>query len=263
MRVYVETDLEGVSGVCVWEQTRDRESAMYQVARKLLMGDIAALVDGLIAGGATEVTVDDGHGGGFNFMPDLMDPRANYVTGRSRPGMADRTEQYQGYDAAVLLGYHAMAGTPKAFLCHTQSSKRGDRYWYNDRESGEMVQSALFLGHFGIPLVMVTGDVATCREAHDFFGPDIVAVAVKEAYSVEYGKLLAPEKAHDLIREGAREAMRRVGTAEPYVLEMPIRGRLRFPDKSNADAFRPRLSKRVDDYTFEAEFQDATQVYYF
>jgi len=110
---------------------------------------------------------------------------------------------------------------------------------------------------------MVTGDVATCREAHDFFGPDIVAVAVKEAYSVEYGKLLAPEKAHDLIREGAREAMRRVGTAEPYVLEMPIRGRLRFPDKSNADAFRPRLSKRVDDYTFEAEFQDATQIYYF
>jgi len=96
MRVYVETDLEGVSGVCVWEQTRDRDSAMYQVARKLLMGDIAALVDGLIAGGATEVTVDDGHGGGFNFMPDLMDPRANYVTGRSRPGMADRTEQYQG-----------------------------------------------------------------------------------------------------------------------------------------------------------------------
>lgn len=263
MRVYVETDLEGISGVCVWEQTRDRESAMYQVARKLLMEDIAALVDGLFAGGATEVAVDDGHGGGFNFMPDLMDPRAIYVTGRSRPSMADRAEQYQGYDAGILLGYHAMAGTPKAFLCHTQSSLRGDRYWYNDRESGELAQSALFLGHFGIPVVMVTGDVATCHEAHEFLGSDIVTVAVKEAFSPEYGKLLAPAKAHELIREGARKAMQRAKSYKPYAIETPIRGRLRFPDKSTADAFHPQLSQRRDDYTFEALFEDATQIYSF
>ena len=263
MRVYVETDLEGISGICIWEQCRDFDSPMYQVARKLLMEDIAALVDGCFAGGATEVAVDDGHGGGFNFMPELMDPRAIYLTGRSRPTMSARSEQYQGYDAGILLGYHAMAGTPKAFLCHTQSSGRGDHYWYNDRESGEMVQSALFLGHFGIPLVMVTGDVATCREAHDFFGPDIVTVAVKEAYSVEYGKLLPPAKAHELIREGAKEAMGRITKCQPYVLDMPIRGRLRFPDKSQADAFRPNRSQRVDDYTFETVFDDATQIYYF
>jgi len=126
-----------------------------------------------------------------------------------------------------------------------------------------MVQSALFLGHFGIPVVMVTGDTATCREAHDFFGPDIVTVAVKEAYSVEYGKLLPPAKAHELIREGAKEAMGRVSKLKPYVLETPIRGRLRFPDKSQADAFRPNRSQRVDDYTYEAVFDDATQIYYF
>ena len=263
MRVYVETDLDGVTGICLWEQVRDRQSPLYQVARRLLMEDIAALVDGLMAGGATEVAVDDCHGGGGNFMPELMDPRATYLAGRGRPNWTDRDEQYGGYDACVLLGIHAMAGTPKAFLCHTQSAARGDRYWYNDRESGEMAQVGLYMGHYGIPLVMMTGDVAACREAHDFFGPDMVKVAVKEAYSVEYGKLLPPAKAHELIREGAKEAMTRVARCQPYVIDMPIRGRVRFPDKSSADAFHTHRSQRVDDYTYETVFDDATQVYSF
>jgi len=263
LRVYICTDLEGISGVIVWEQTRDQTSAMYQEARRLLMGDVAAAVEGCLEGGATDIVVGDGHGGGFNFLPELMHPGARYLTGRSRPPLAQRLSLYEGYDAGILLGYHAMAGTADGLLRHTQSSKGGNQYWYNGRESGEIAQTSLVLGHFGTPVVMVTGDAAACREATQFLGEGPVTVSVKEGYSAEYGLLLAPEAAHETIRAGACRAMGQVAQCRPYAIDLPIRGRLRLPDKSKADGFSPSRGTRVDDYTFEATFDSALEIYSF
>ena len=148
-------------------------------------------------------------------------------------------------------------------LSHTQSSLAGNRYWYNDRECGEIAQSALVLGHFDIPVVMVTGDDATCREAKDFLGEHTVTVSVKRGFSREFGLLLSPTQAHEQIRSGASDALKRLDACEPFRMELPIHGRLRFPDKSTADGFRPVRAKRVDDYTFEAQFDRALDIYEF
>ena len=66
MRIYISTDLEGISGVTYWDQTRDRTHLLYQEARHLLTAEINACVDGCLDGGTTEITVSDGHGG---FLP--------------------------------------------------------------------------------------------------------------------------------------------------------------------------------------------------
>ncbi len=263
MRVLICTDLEGISGVCVWEQTREMTSELYQDARRLLMGDVAAAIEGCREGGAEEIVVADGHGGGFNFIPEMMHPGARYYTGRARPRMSEYISRFEGFDAAILLGYHAMAGTPDGMLRHTQSSRAGNRYWYNGRESGEIAQSALVYGSVGIPVVMVSGDTAACREAREFLGEAVVTVAVKEGLGEQCGVLVPPLAAHTLLREGACEAMARVAQCHPFVMETPIQGRLRFPDKSTADGFRPVRAKRVDDYTFEAQFADARFIHEF
>jgi D-amino peptidase len=263
MRVLIVTDLEGISGVVVWDQTRDMSSSYYQEARRLLMGDIGAAVDGCLAGGATEVVVSDGHGGGFNFVPELMHSRARYLTGKNRPPMSLRGEAYKDFDAGIFLGFHAMQGTEKGLLKHTQSSRGGNRYWYNDRECGEIAQSSLLLGHFGTPVVMVTGDDATGREARELLGEEIVIAVVKDAYAEEFGLLLAPEAGRALIREGAEKAMGRIDRCVPLTMELPIDGRLCFPDKSTADGFQPRRARRIDDYTFAATFERAFDIYEF
>ena len=41
----------------------------YQDARRLLMGDVARPSRGAARGGADDILVLDGHGGGFNFIP--------------------------------------------------------------------------------------------------------------------------------------------------------------------------------------------------
>src|SRR5512138_3692946 len=61
-KVYVVTDLEGISGVYKFTQTRETDTPLARQAREFFMGDLAAVVRGLRAGGATEVLVLDGHG---------------------------------------------------------------------------------------------------------------------------------------------------------------------------------------------------------
>ncbi|MFW6161434.1 MAG: M55 family metallopeptidase [Planctomycetota bacterium] len=261
MKIYISTDLEGIGGVSVWEQTRDKTTALYQTARRLLTQETNAAVEGCLAGGAEEVVVLDGHGGGFNFVPEELHPGARYVTGPRRP------QPYCGLDesvaAAMLVGYHAMAGTPNAVLAHTQSSRSGNRYWYNGQETGEIGQTALICGHYGVPVILVTGDEATCREARAVLGDSVTTVSVKKGLGTTCCEMLAPTRACELVREGAAEAMGRIEEARPYLIDRPIRARLQFATKDIADQACCERSTRIDERTYERTMQTQLEVYQF
>ena len=257
MKIYISTDLEGVSGVCVFEQTREK-GPLNDHAKKLLMGDINAVVQGCLDGGANEVVVMDGHGGGFNFTLDMAHPGATYVTGIERPNVMPGFDS--SIDAVILLGFHAMNGTKTGILHHTQSSKSECKYWYNGREMGEIGQEAIITGGLGIPIIMVTGDKATCDEARQLLGNEIVTVAVKEGYSRQCGRLLAPQKAHELLREGAARAMKAIPNCKPFKMAPPIEGKLQVISKEVADGVKPTRAKRVDDRTFVATFESPLDI---
>ncbi len=84
MKIYVNTDLEGISGVFKFAQTREKDTPLNIQACEYFMGDLAAVVRGLRDGGATEIVILDGHGSQA-VIPHLMEPGAVYVTGKSRP----------------------------------------------------------------------------------------------------------------------------------------------------------------------------------
>ena len=261
MKVYISTDLEGISGVTVWEQTRDRTTQLYQQARHLLTCEVNAAVEGCLAGGADEVVVLDGHGGGFNFVPDELHPGATYVTGPGRPRPHSAFDET--FDAAMFVGYHAMAGTPNAVLAHTQSSKSGSRYWYNGRESGEIAQCATVIGHYGVPVVMVTGDEAACIEAREFLGEGIATVGVKRGFGLTCCQMVPPRRAWEMIKETAAEALTRAEQCRPYKIDVPIHARLQFGTKEIADAAKCSLSKRIDDRTFERTIDSPLDIHKF
>ena len=238
-KIYVITDLEGISGVYKFTQTRETDTPLARQARVFFMGDVAAVVRGLRDGGATEIVVLDGHGNQA-LLPELMVPGAKYITGLPRP------ERFPGLDATyagvVFLGFHAMMGTTNGVLHHTQSSQTENRYWYNGVESGELAQCAAVAGHFGVPPILVTGDEATCREAEKFFGKGCVIVAVKKGLARESATLYPFQETHQALYQGARRAMKAIKRCQPYRLELPIKAKKEYlvPDGSE----KPRLTTK-------------------
>jgi D-amino peptidase len=229
IKIYVDTDLEGISGVFKFDQTRQKDTPLNIQACEYFMGDVAAVVRGLRDGGATEIIVLDGHGSGA-VLPHLMEPGAKYITGSPRPGAGNLTNLDRSYTGIVFLGFHAMMGTKDGVLNHTQNSKGENRYWYNGVESGEMAQDAVIAGYYGIPPIMVTGDVATCREAAKFFGPDCVTVAVKEGVSRQAAILYPFAETRKALYEGAKKAVAAISKCKPYILEVPIKAKMQYLD---------------------------------
>jgi D-amino peptidase len=228
VKIFMETDLEGVSGVYKFEQTREKDTPLNIQACEYFMGDLAAVVRGLRDGGATEIVIIDGHGTQC-MIPHLMEHGAKYVTGKPKPG-GNQWSADDSYDGIVFFGFHAMNGTPDGVLHHTQSSKSENKYWYNGVESGEMAQAAAIAGYYSVPPILVTGDVATCREAKKFFGPEVITVATKQGLSREAAVLYPYEETRKALYEGARKAIAAIPECKPYIIETPVKAKMQYLD---------------------------------
>ena len=257
MKIYITTDLEGVCGVYRFAQTREYGTPENIEARHLLMGEVNAAVAGAFDGGATRVVVRDGHNGAISFFPEELDERAEMVMGRFSPmDMVMR----KGFDAAILLGYHAMSNTERGILCHTQSSETWDNYWINDELAGEIRQSSIMLGELDIPVVMVTGDDKTAKEAQELLGDEIIAVQVKEGLGREGALMLSPKKARSMIREGAEKAVGIISNVKPYKQKFPAKIRWQFLNSDIVTNYKGN-AKKIDDRTLEKIVNSALEIY--
>lgn len=233
MKIYIMTDMEGVSGIRREAEVSKRDPA-YARGQALFVGDVNAAVAGAFDGGATEVLVWDSHSGGGNLPLAQMDPRADYCdNGGIREFIWGLDRTYAGYFA---IGYHARAGTGNAFLEHTQCGESVFNYTVNGVPYGELGQQALLAGAHGVPQLLVSGDQAACAEALELT-PGIETVAVKAAYGHERTRCLHPEKAQGLIRQAAARAVRLAGKLKPLQLAGPYDVRLTFT--------RPRFAEQV------------------
>ncbi len=221
MKIYINTDLEGISGVYKFDQTRQKDTPLNIKACEYFMDDLAAVIRGLREAGANEIVVLDGHGSQC-VIPDMMVPGAKYITGLPRPGAGNLTGLDSSFTGMIMLGFHAMKGTPDGVLNHTQSSRSENRYWYNGVESGELAQGAAIAGYYGVPVIMVTGDEATCREGRKFFGDNVVTVAVKKGISRESAELYPFEETRKALYEGAKKAVADIPSCKPYIMKSPI-----------------------------------------
>lgn len=232
MQIYIAADMEGVAGIAMQEQLT-KGTAEYAEARHLLTLEVNAAVAGALEGGATRVVVKDAHGTGFNLVPELLDPRAEYVIGPSQPDrFPGLNEDFAGL---FLVGYHAMAGTEGAVCDHTMSTQAWSRYVLCGREVGEVGIDAAIAGIHGVPVLLVTGDDKVCREARELLGPGVGTCQTKVGLGRHSAISLAPKAAREKVQAAAREAMGRVGQVEPFRPSPPYRVDLTYALSSMAD----------------------------
>jgi D-amino peptidase len=220
MKIYVMVDLEGISGIYARDQVLP-DAPRYAEGRRYMTMDINACVAGLVEAGATEILVYDCHGDSTTALWDQLDPRAEYLQGDAEV----RMPFLEGSDGLVLLGYHAMAGTPNAVLEHTMSSSSWQNFWLNGRKAGELAIDAGIAGDHGVPTIMASGCEKLCAEAQEFI-PGILTARVKTALSIFGARLLPAEAAHAVITKTAATAARRCTSIEPYRVGKPVTMRL-------------------------------------
>jgi D-amino peptidase len=244
MNVYIMTDMEGVSGISRVEQTSP-PTAPWRESLSLLEGDFNAAISGAAAGGARRIVLCDAHCGGGNLRIESMDARAEY---ERTAGVKNWMPAVAGakFDAGFMIGAHARAGTQDAFLDHTQSSREWHEYRLEGRPLGEIGQAAAWMGAFDVPLVLVTGDEAACREARELLG-DVETVAVKTALGRKYARCLPPAVVRKAIEEAAVRALRLVGRAKPLKVKFPAEVQIEFQRPAGAENLARRPGARLLD----------------
>jgi len=235
-KVFMITDMEGVDGVFSSElQCLPFESPRWAESRKLLTGEVNAAVDGLFAGGATEVVVWDGHDSSRTLSAEDINPKVRLLTGTP---VSTTLELDSSYTAVVFIGQHAMAGAKNGILSHSYDSRRIQNIWVNKKAVGEIGGRVMLAGTFGIPVIMLAGDRAACDEFHDLV-PNGDCAEVKRGVSRTAGFTLSHPAACALIRETARRAIQHVAEFKPYQIPGPVEVRVEFTTGSEP-SFRAR-----------------------
>jgi D-amino peptidase len=240
MRVHIISDMEGVSGIVKWNQVNGGDP-MYEECRRLYTEEINAAVRGARAGGATEIVVMDCHGAGgswsFNsLVPDMLDPGCEWVVQQAWTSYTGALEQ--GCDAALFVGMHARAGTPKGILSHTVSSEAWHNLWFNGVLVGETGINAALCGTWDCPVLMVTGDQATCDEARDLLGNGLTTVAVKEGLGRYSARQIPPARARQMIEDGAKRALSDLKAVRPYDPGKPCEIVIEVVSPDRAEVYR-------------------------
>jgi len=252
-KVYMITDVEGVDGIYDSElQVMPFQSPRWEESHKLLTGEVNAAVEGLLAGGATDVVVWDGHDSGRSLSVLDIHPKARLLTGRP---LSRTLELDPSYCAVVFIGQHAMAGAENGILSHSYDSRGIQNIWVNGKPTGEIGGRVLLAGALNIPVIMLSGDTAACKEIHDLI-PGAECAEVKSGISRTAGYMLSHPAACALIREKAQRGMQRLAEFRPYKIPGPVEVKVEFTTAAGT-RFEPAVGvERVNERTWAFRGKD-------
>lgn len=209
-------------------------SPSYDRFRRMLTRDVNAAVEGAMAGGATHVLVNEAHGRKRNILLEELHPEAEMISGTTQTlGMMEGIQD--GFDAAFFIAYHAKAGMGAGMLNHSFSSVQIYNLLLNGENIGELGMNSLVAGHFGVPVVLASGDDKLCKEAREFL-KNVETVQVKESLDRYVAKCLTPAKTTRLIKDAAKNSIENISQYKPASIASPYEMEIQFTRTSKAAA---------------------------
>jgi D-amino peptidase len=261
VKVYISVDMEGVAGVSHPNPT-SRSDPEYALAVELMVGETNAAIEGALDGGATEILVNDSHGGMYNLRPLQVDQVARLLQGQKAWSMVAGAGPDAGFDVALFVGYHARAGHPTGTIAHTYSG-RPVQTRLNGQLTGEYGFNAAVLGEWGVPVGMVSGDDALAEEVAEWL-PWAERVVVKHGMGSHAAASVHPHVARQLIRDAAAAAVRRAAAGDlvALIVDAPVSMEVEYAKGVMADyAALVPLAERVGDRTVRHVGPDAVTAY--
>jgi len=253
MRVYVQTDIEGVAGFFSFEDRNSSSVENYHHRMRmyrLLTGEVNAAVRAAHAAGADTIFVNDSHGSGYNILFEELTADCEVIHGRSSHLPRWLTSLDEGFDALVLVGMHAMGGELDGVCPHSRWEVNGGELYLSE---GSMAMA--LAGDLGIPTVFVSGDQVITGEIRTKC-PGLEAAVVKHSYGPNVIRSHLPARAHEMIFQGVRRGLERRGEIPPYRVPGPVTLNL-LDSPGHAPPLRPVLPEPVIGRTVTEAFEAA------
>ena len=248
LKIFISADMEGVTGAVTGEQLGP-SGFEYGRFRQFMTNEVLAAIEAARAGGATEILVADSHGNGQNLLIEQIPDDIQVVRSWPRPLMMMQGID-ETFDGAIYIGYHASTTNTEGVRAHTMSSANLTSLKLNGVSMSEGSFNAAIAGHFGVPILMVSGDDAAVDEVRSLVG-DIEPAIVKWNYGFHSARTLTPDAGVEVIREAVSRAMARIDEFEPYSLgDGPITVDVSFKNYLPAEnlAYLPVI-ERIDSHT--------------
>jgi D-amino peptidase len=237
--------MEGISGLVRWADV-SASGIDFDRNRNLMTLDTNAAIEGALAGGATEVVVEENHGVEDLCVlnMELIDPRCRVVRGAGRPGATTMAALDAEVGVVLLIGHHARAGSFPGIMAHTISYGGLKLVQLAGQPIGEPDFFALRAAELGVPVGMVSGDQVVAEQVSALC-PWAEQVIVKQALGNQSGNCIPPARARELISAGAKQATERArrgelpilgGVAGPYEFEVELRNPASDAMRGNLDS---------------------------
>ena len=258
LKIYISADMEGVVGAVTGEQLGPG-GFEYEKFRQFMTNEVNAAIDAARAAGATEFVVSDSHGNGQNLLIDQLPVDVTVIRSwpREHSMMAGIDETFDG---VIFIGYHASTNNTRGVRAHTMSSANITSVRLNGMTMTEGSINAAIAGHFGVPVIMVSGGDIAVAENQVIIG-DIEGAVVKWASGFHSARTLTPEAGYEVIRTRTKSAIDRIADFRPYVLETPIELELSLKHYQPVEllAYLSNVEK-VNSHTIRFVGEDITEV---
>ena len=258
MKIMIMTDLEGPSGINGRSDGIGNKTVNTPIACQVLMDEVNACVRGLLKGGADEIIVWDGHGGS-NSM-DITKLQYPAQLGTIGGDLAPCVYTDASFDAAIEIGFHAMEGVSDGYMNHSYDSHHVCNMWINGEKIGEIGINAYEAAYFGVPMILVTGDQAACREAKAFL-PDVMTVCTKHSQSRYTTINRNPIDVQKDIEAATEKALKNLKKFKIKKIPAKLEYKIEFMCPNNVIAYEKRGWERIDHQTVVTRGTDFVDVY--
>jgi D-amino peptidase len=132
----------------------------------------------------------------------------------------------------------------------------------NGKAVGEIDVIAAMAGHFGTPVIMLSGDQAAANELHEIV-PAAETAVVKEGIGRNTCISLSSPAARDLIREAARRSVAKIATIRPYTVAGPVTLQIEYTTRNSLpiDAGLRTGAEVLDDRTIRYKAENILEAW--
>ena len=258
LKIYISADMEGTVGAVTGDQLGP-SGFEYQRYREFMTAEVNACIEAAREAGAGEVLVSDSHGKGQNLLIEELPDDVTVIRSWPRPLMMMAGID-ESFDGVIFIGYHTSTTNTEGVRAHTMSSANLTSVKLNGTPVAEAGINAAIAGHFGVPVIMVSGDDATIRETREMLG-DVEGAVVKWALGFHSARTLTPDAAYEVIRQKTRAAVNRIDDFKPFVLNKPVELQVSLKHYQPVELLSYlSIVERIDSHTIRFTGRDMPEV---